>query len=437
MKLRVGPEEEGHDPLSMAVKLPASKLAESLDSRMRLDIDVLQSGDMLSQIVLKLGLQKLEVADDGRTGVTSAVSIDKALQRLRVGLKIEREKDSNILDVSYSAPTPEIASAALQNLANFYPRARAALYGESGQYKFLHRQSASWHDQMNEAENDLVHFRRRYSGFVLPEERTALGKRSIEAQAAFEQADAQVAQYRKKVADTREKLKGINPATAERIKAGLKSDSVGRAVMTLVDLIERKADLDGRAPTDIRIQREADERIQNARLKVIKALSQTDNGRNVELTAVQQNAEINLITSETELAGLEALRRHLRHTADEYKQEMFQLADAEVRDDSLLRQVKRTEEQYLLYSRWQEQWRVAESLTKESVANFGVVQSPTVPLEPSTPHVFTDLALASLLSMCCGLAAVLCAEYLTPTALRSYANLGSIPAAFDLMEPTE
>lgn len=431
MELRLGPEDEAALAVSGDAKGVASKAAPGLESRINLEMEVLKSSDTLAQVVVATGLQKLEAAEDHRTGETTTLTVDKAVQRLQEHLKVERVGQSNLVEVSYSGPTSELAAATLQHLAAIYPKARLKVYGEPGNYKFLHRQLTVWRQQMDEAENDLVHFRRRYSEFVLPEEREALGRRTVEAQAAFEQADAQVAQYRSKVAQASAKVKALSPVLAERNAAAAKSEAVGRAVMTLMDLMGRRADLESRAPADKKLLREADERIRNARGTLTRSLTAGAGDAAVNANPVEQNAEMNLIASETELAGYQALRNRLKRVADEYKAEMFRLADAEIRDGALLRQAKQTEEQYLQYARWQEQALAKEGLAKEQIFNFGVVERPTIPMEPATPHVAADLLLLFLLSVCCGLAAVLCAEYLTPTALRRYSPLRAIPAHFE------
>ena len=441
MKLRLAPGGDGHIPTASEARTTSGNKIDTLDSRMKLEMEVLRSTDTLTQVALKAGLQKVEVAQDQGIGETSPLTIQKAVQRLQENLKIKRVGDSNILEISYSGPTSELATATLECLAAVYPKARLNVYGEPGNYKFLHRQGAMWRQQLDEAENDLVHFRRRYSEFVLPEERDALGKQAVEAQAAFEQADAQVAQYKKKVAEAQKKLKALSPSKAEQNRALLNSEVVGRTVMMLADLIGRKADVDNRValngqhegrPGDVD-QRPLDERIRSLKVTLSHTLSQASRENPTDLNPVHQSAEATLVASETELAGLQALRDRLKQIAEAYKMQMFRLADAEVRDAALLRQVKQTEEQYLLYTKWQEQAITAENLAKEDILNFGVVQRPTIPLEPSTPHIGIDLGLSFLLSVCCGLAAVLCAENLTPTALRRYAAVQTIPAHFEVI----
>lgn len=432
MKLRLGPEDDGRFVNAPEAKSSNSKAATSLDGRMNLEIEVLRSTDTLTQVVAKTGLQKFEVSENQDIGVTSPLTIERALQRLQEHLRVERVGQSNMVEVSLSAPTGELAAATLLHLAEVYPKVRVKVYGEPGNYKFFHRQSATWRQQMDEAENDLVHFRRRNSEFVLPEERDALGKRTVEAQAAFEQADAQVAQYRRKVVEAREKLKAVSPAKAEQNRVLFGSEAVGRQLMTLVDLIARRADLENRLPRNERLMRETDQGIRTVKAALNRTLADPSD-RSSELNPVVQSAQVTLISSETELAGLQALREHLKQIAETYKAQMFRLADAEIRDTALVRQVKHTEEQYLQYLKWQEQALAAEGIARENLLNFAIVERPTVPIEAVTPPVAIDLALACLISMCCGLAVVLCVEFLTPRPVAaSYVPVKTIPVELDI-----
>ncbi len=205
MQLLLSSERE--EPLAgVDSNATATRVSYFHEARVNSEIELLRSTDVLTKVVLKSGLQKLELAEDQSAGETSPLTLEKALQRLRNNLNITPVKRSNILQVSYSGLTPELANTVLRALADTYVERRVEVHSTPATVTFLRRQSVAWQGVLARAEEDLVRCRRLYSGFVLPEERAAFAKRAMEAQTAAEQADAQVAEYIQKVQMEREEL---------------------------------------------------------------------------------------------------------------------------------------------------------------------------------------------------------------------------------------
>ncbi len=340
---------------------------------------MLKSTDVLTKVVLKTGLQKLEMAEDQSTGETSPLTLEKALWRLRNSLLITPLKRSNILRVSYSGFTPELANAVLRALADTYPERRMEVHSRPATVTFLRRQSMAWQVTLRKAEEDLVRCRRMYSGFVFPEERAAFAKRAVEAQTAAEQADAQVAEYAHRAHKEREQLAQFRP------KAVSYSRRNGKPYLAAAEYHSQ-------------------------------LINESD------LSALQKD----LLVSQAELSALEGLRDRLKQVADRYRKERFQLASAAIEHDSLLRQVKQSEVFYLLYSKKQEDTRIREALAHGHIANVSLADGPTMPVEPSSPRVMQDLLIALLCSLGCGVAVVFIVELLTPGHIRTYAALRSL-----------
>ena len=353
------------------------------------EIELLRSTDVLTKVVLKTGLQKLEASEDQSAGESSPLTIERALVRLRQNLKITPIGKSNVVEVVYTAFSPELAHDVLKALAATYPERRIEVHSEPGAYKFLLRQSVAWRSALSKAEEDLVRCRRMYSGFVLPEERAAFLKRALDAQAAAEQADAQVAEYEQKVNKQQKELEQYLPS--------------------------KVAYSDGAAsPRFIRVQYPAGSPGGNS----AATLDIPD------LSALKRD----FLANQAELSGLQALRDRLKQVAERYRKETYKLAGVTIQHDALLRQVKEREDHYLLYSRKQEETRIAEALARGKATDVSVADGPTYPVEPCKPQIPEDLLMALLCSFACGIAVVLMVEIFTPGQIRTYAAVKSVTA---------
>ena len=96
---------------------------------------------------------------------------------------------------------------------------------------------------------------------------------------------------------------------------------------------------------------------------------------------------------------------------EHYAAEMFKLASAAVRNDSLIRRVKEKEDNYLLYTKKREQARIEGVLDQGRVASVALAEQPTLTVEPAFPNLLIAIPLAFILAMCAGTAVVCSGEY--------------------------
>jgi len=80
-------------------------------------------------------------------------------------------------------------------------------------------------------------------------------------------------------------------------------------------------------------------------------------------------------------------------------------------NDTLERNVKEAEQNYLLYSRKQEEARIADSLDDKKIANVTIAEEPVEHYIPASPNTTLNLAMGALLAALASLAAVFGLEY--------------------------
>jgi len=121
-----------------------------------------------------------------------------------------------------------------------------------------------------------------------------------------------------------------------------------------------------------------------------------------------------LAKAKADLASLQARAEATSLTVRSYRENARSLEQNEVTQDDLIRTVKATEENYLLYLRKEEDARISDELDRKRIINVAVAEAATVPALPSNNRSMTvlyGLLLASLTSV--GLA--FSSDYLDPT----------------------
>ncbi len=95
------------------------------ENQINSEIEVLTSKDLLSQVVIECGLDKQGFSSMQRLGLKEAPRneagrIEQASDRLAKDLVITPVKKANIIEVTYSSSSPQLAAAVLRKLGDLY-----------------------------------------------------------------------------------------------------------------------------------------------------------------------------------------------------------------------------------------------------------------------------------------------------------------------------
>jgi uncharacterized protein involved in exopolysaccharide biosynthesis len=94
-----------------------------------------------------------------------------------------------------------------------------------------------------------------------------------------------------------------------------------------------------------------------------------------------------------------------------YHARLTQLEGSTLEYDNLKRTVKEAEDNYLLYSRKQEEARIADSLDQQKMANVALAEAPVEHYLPTSPNIALNLILGAVLAVVLSLGSALAIEY--------------------------
>jgi|HubBroStandDraft_5_1064220.scaffolds.fasta_scaffold05772_3 succinoglycan biosynthesis transport protein ExoP len=370
---------------------------ELAEIRVNSEIEVLKSRDVLQQVVLKSGL-----ATDPATGAASprqsSLYVDRAVRSLERHLEIAPVKKSEIISVSYRAKNPVLANTVLKNLAEAYLGQHLRAHEAPGSFTFFDEQANAYASRLAQSEDQLRTFREQHAALLNPDEKDPLTQRAIDAQAALDDSEAQVSEYKKRVEAGLVALARMDQRVTSQISTSPQTALISQLSGMLAELQNRRTELITKFRSDDRLVTEIDKEIADTRA----ALNSVTAHSNVEqvsgLNQVRQDTEKDLTVSKVTLAGTEARQARLTALVKGYKDQMYQLAGAETENDQLARAVKENEENYLLYSKKREEARIAESLDQKRITDVSLIEAPTLQGDPVSPVVPLDLAIGFLLA---------------------------------------
>src|SRR5712692_4056055 len=178
------------------------------------EVELLQSRDVLENVVLASGLQKelrdswlakLRPRHDERQDVSSAV------ETLGKQLKVKIVAKTNLINVSYRSRDPQLAFGVLNTLANLYLEKHVAVHRPAGSYEFFTKEAERYHEALQESEARLASFDTQ-EGLVAPdEERTNMGLKLADAVAALHQAQQAIAADQQRIRNVQGQMHATPP----------------------------------------------------------------------------------------------------------------------------------------------------------------------------------------------------------------------------------
>lgn len=159
---------------------------------------------------------------------------------------------------------------------------------------------------------------------------------------------------------------------------------------------------------------ELDAQIAQSREAIAKAEKDPLRDETTDQNPTQAWAREELAKAKADLAGLQARAAATAVAAKAYQDRARELGQMQVTQDDLVRNVKMTEDNYLLYVRKEEESRISEALDRGKILNVVVAEEPSVPALPSNKRPLT-LFIGVLLATIVSLGLVFGSEYLDQT----------------------
>jgi len=367
---------------------------------------LLRSSDVLRDVALDVGL-----VNGGAAGSIPPAELDRAITKLDKGLTIEPVRKSQIINVTYVARSPEMANKVLRQLAVRYFEAHVQVHNTNGTYQLFEKQAAQYANDLSQSELTLADFRKNYSMLASPEEQQLLAQRTTEAQAAYEDLDGQIAQTEKRIHTAAQAISHMDTRVVTQKRVIPDSDLAQRLSATLLELKNRRTDLASKFRSDDRLIVQLDAQIADTQAMLDQANNHTHTEETTDVNQVRQATEKDFMGDWIALAGMRARRDKVKQNLVRYQTQLAHMASATVQHDALIRKVKESEDNYLLYAKKREQARIEGVLDQGRVANVAIAQQPTFAVDPVSPNLVIAIPLAWMMSFCAGVAIVCGLEY--------------------------
>ncbi|MEX0677392.1 MAG: GumC family protein [Pirellulales bacterium] len=406
--VRLGRESMAMDPTATAATDQVVMVQESREYEINSVFELFKSRGVLANVVSGVGPQVvLGKARGPKTQTASVLATlnvfepysidDEALEHLARHLDVVAAKKSNIIDISYEAPSPELARDVVTRLIDQAREAHIRVNRTDGSRDFFVAQTAQLRDKVARLEAELRD-RKNAAGIVsLSDQRALMLEQVAELQSGLRKTEAMLSASTAEMQSHQKLLEQIPETITTGETTGMPHSAVSSmreqlfaAQVQEKELLSRVTEHHPRAVASGR---------QIAALEAV--LAQEPVAPQVALGPNRAHQEINLAYFEdgSSVASLRAQAATLREQLSPVQQQLKTFNDNEAEFLRLQREIDIEAENYKRYSENLEQARINHELEMKNMSNLNVLQPPTFSVTPTSPRRLLNLALGLVVAL--------------------------------------
>ena len=400
------------------------------------EVELLKSRDLLAKVVAATGLDR---RDDGAARLgrmfwkinegepPTEWRIAQAADRLAGTLAIQPLRKSNIIQIRYAATDPAVAMSVLSQLAHHYLEKHLAVHRPSGAFAFFEQEAERYRRQLTLVRGRLEQERVQEGIVSVDGEREAAFRRILDLESTHQATQVQIAETLERIRAIEKQSASIPARTTTEIRT-----ASGRAIeqlqATMVPLELKRMELARVFKPTYPAVVEADAQIEKlmAAIEAVKASPLVEEATNRDSTYDYLRTE--LAKSRSELPTLRARASATAQFLSANRTKARRLEQIGETQQTLLREAKQAEENYMVYARKREEARISDALDAQRIVNVAIAEEATLPAERSGPRRAMLLLLGMGLAALVSVALAFIKDYLTP----SYRTPSEVQASLGL-----
>jgi uncharacterized protein involved in exopolysaccharide biosynthesis len=369
------------------------------------EVELLSSRDVLEEIVNTNGLAKpqgFSLIDLLRPYQTNEGRVARAVKGLAKQLKISNIKNSNLIEVTYNSPRPQLSYGVLKSLGELYVAKHVAVHRPAGSYEFFAKETQKYRDELEDAEAKLRNFGQHNAIAAPDEQRTDLASQVADSVGLLHAAEQSISADEERISNDRQQMT-VTPPRSTTVQASAINDKViGDISATLIAAQTKRTQLAMKYDQSYPLVQEADQEIAQDQAAAARAEEKRYVAETTDRDPTYELLREDIAKSQADLAAQRATLAATKRSIQSIQAQMVTLDQLSLSQQDLQREVKANESNYLLYLAKREQERTSNALDVTRIANVAIAVPPAIPVLPviSWPMiVLIGLGSATVLSI--------------------------------------
>jgi uncharacterized protein involved in exopolysaccharide biosynthesis len=401
---------------------PGGVTEEELNS----EVELLKSRDLLEKVVESCDLQESQsshfwtrvlpsAATAGSAGAPDSEKISLAVLALEKKLQVEPLKKTNLIQVTYDSPDPQLAARVLRMLGNLYLEKTVAVHRPPGAFEFFQAESQHYDQQLQDADTQLAKFDRE-KGVADPQlEKQIALQRLAEFEATYNSTQVAIKEMENRTRVVEEQLRSTPAQTVSQVRSTENQSLLQQLKTTLLDLQLKRTALLEKFKPDYRPVQEVQKQIDETAETIAQAENSPQREETTDRNPSYEWLQAELTKSSAELASLQARAAETQSVVRQYRRQLGVIDVNGAQQENLLREVKEAEGNDLLYKQKREEARIGDALDRQRIVNVAIAEAATVPALPARPHAALTLLFGTLLACLLSPGVAFAADHLDPS----------------------
>ncbi len=346
------------------------------------EVELLRDQEILGSVMDDSGMLSRGSWFD-RLAANHSVRRERAIRRLAHKLEVKPVRKTALIDVTYSSSTPAESAYVLRCLAGSYLKRHVRVQQPSGEFDFFAQQAARAHDELEQAQLDLVDFTQNEGVVSAAMERDNALQRLNDAESSHRQAEIQIAETTRRFQTLATQISTLPERTIRLERSADNPDLMEKLKSRLLELRIKRTELLTKFEPTYRLVQEVDHQIAEAQESIAAEQARPIRDQTIAANPDREWAQAEMLKARVELSSLRSRANATLRAIEGYRHAADQLGSRALQQDALLRNLKTAEANYLLYTNKREEARIGDALDENGILNVTIAELPTMPVLPA------------------------------------------------------
>jgi uncharacterized protein involved in exopolysaccharide biosynthesis len=306
-----------------------------------------------------------------------------AISQIEKSLKVESERESTVIVVTYDAPTPQLAQTICNAVVEVYRDVNMRIHRNEESRPFFAEQQERLELQLNES-LDQLRLAKNEMGFSNVDQRQA----TLEAQ--FDAVELARLKTEQEVATTQARIDNLElqllqvPERVMASKRTMPNQGADLLRQQLFELQIKAMDLEARYNDSHPLVEAVNAQLADAK-QVLEQQSEMRSETSDDINPIYRQLLLDLRREQNLMAGGTARRDRLAQQKEAVLAELRAVNDAGLKVDQLSRKAELARDKFVQYSRSMEEARIDKELEEQNISNLSVVQAASLSEKPISP----------------------------------------------------
>jgi uncharacterized protein involved in exopolysaccharide biosynthesis len=363
---------------------------------------------IISSITSKISSSKNEMNYDSD-------KLEKAsqLEKFQKNLTASAILNSSIIKITFKHENPEVAALTVNRLADYYIEHRLNLENSNEAYDFFTQQSNLLKDKLMTSERKLEQYKKDHHITFLSDQQRILISRINDLRSLINSSKSAEAEQRNRIDILKKQIKRTPREINQEEAVVANSQVINTLQARLVDLELKEKELLTRYTESSLLVKNVREELSVVREKLSEHEGKLYGTTTKGVNPTFQYVERQLLESQAEERSLAARLEIMQEQLDAYTTELSQLNNVEIDFNRLQEEVQQNRENYRLYLREQEEFRIDQEKNKSKITNVNLADKGKVAFKPVSPKKKLNLMLGFLVAIFGGFFLILVFELLS------------------------